>query len=134
MRARLVVLFVRSGSVQVPYVWAFGGSGVGVQVVPDLGDGRLGLFQLLGVVDERFALVIVAADLYDCVGNLLHRLVQKLKVRLGVWSVFGGVVVFFVVGVQRAPQRLLEGAIVDWFLEVHPVGVGIVTVAVDPEY
>ena len=107
---------------------------MGVQVVPDLGDGRLGLFQLLGVVDERFALVIVAADLYDCVGNLLHRLVQKLKVRLGVWSVFGGVVVFFVAGVQRAPQRLLEGAIVDWFLEVHLVGVGIVTVAVDPEY
>ena len=92
MRARFVVAFVRSGSLQAPYVWAFAGSGLGIPVVPDQSDGRLGLFQLFGVVRERFPLVILAANVYDCVGNLPDRLVRQWQVPPGAWSVFQGVV------------------------------------------
>ena len=93
MRARSVVAFVRSGSLQAPYVGAFAGSGVGLPVVPDQGDGRLGLFQLFGVAREPFPLVSVAANVYDCVGNLPDLLVRQWPVRPGAWSVFEGVVV-----------------------------------------
>ena len=93
MRARSVVEFVRSGSLQAPYVGAFAGSGLSLPVVPDQGAGRLGLFQLFGVVGEPFPLVILAANVYDCVGNLPDRLVRQWQVRLGAWSVFEGVVV-----------------------------------------
>ena len=134
MRARFVVAFVRSRSVQAPYIWAFAGSGLGIPVVPDQGDGRLGLFQLFGVVGEPFPLVILAANVYDCVGNLPDRLVRQWQVPPGAWSVFQGVVVLSMVGVQRASQRLFKGPIPDWFPAVHLLGVGIVTVAGDPEY
>ena len=104
MRARLVVAFVRSRSVQAPYVWAFASSGLGIPVVPDQGDGRFGLFQLFGVVGERFPLLIVAADVYDCVGNLPDRLVRQWQVRLGAWSVFQGVVVSLWLGCSVHPS------------------------------